>query len=245
MHIGTPIRGTIPVLDSISYSDTSISQILSDGEFNSIGNSRTFWEAKVQLVRKMASGTVVPSPEECMAIIMYTASPHIYEALLRHNESVLVSRYLGLLGPAVKSLPTYTGEVFIGCANLDRSLFTTGTEFMWPNYFSGSTMWRVAMENTPSFTTNARRGTIFVIKSQSGRLITEYSLYPYDSEVVFLPYTQFKVTNWYHGNVIALGQENIREHSFLVKEVDDEALPLSEMIKTDKALIIELKEIPT
>jgi len=74
-------------------------------------------------------------------------------------------------------------------------------------------------------------------------MISHLSQFPGDNEVIFLPNTGFRVTNWYHGDVIALGQENIREHTFKVKEFDNERLCFQKMLESDKALIIELTQI--
>jgi len=46
-----------------------------------------------------------------------------------------------------------------------------------------------------------------------------------------------------HGDIIALGQENIREQTFGVKEVDDERLNLQQIIDSEKSLIIVLEEL--
>ena len=51
------------------------------------------------------------------------------------------------------------------------------------------------------------------------------------------------MTNWYHGDVIALGQPNIHTHTFQVKEDDDEWQSMATMRENDKNLIIELQEI--
>ena len=81
---------------------------------------------------------------------------------------------------------------------------------------------------------------MFLIKSKTGRAV----LNSFDAEVIFLPNARFVVSNWYHGNVIALGQENIREHTFAIKEKDDTQRPcLKEMTESDKSLIIELTEV--
>ena len=109
---------------------------------------------------------------------------------------------------------------------------------------SSTTLWKVALENTPSFfNQNNRKGVIFIIKSKTGKCISLYSKFSHDSEVIFLPNTKFKVTNWYHADVIALGQENIREHSFGVKEIDSERMNMEQLIQSDKSIIIELAEM--
>lgn len=128
------------------------------------------------------------------------------------------------------------------------------------------------MENTPEFSTKKREGIIFIVKSKTGRFIGQYSEFSFDCEVLFRPYTKFKVTNWYlnksftflnnilfryHGDVFALAQANIREHTFKVRSESDKTAavgvivgknhncdPLEVMIQNKKSLIIELEETP-
>ncbi len=214
-------------------------------EFKELTESRIWWESKVLLTRKVALGQNKLSPEQCIAVCLYSNNK-VVPALLNNADgkcAELMHQYNNMLYTALQSLPAYNGETFLGSAEVDRRLFMKGTEFTWPRFVSSSTLWRVAMENTPSYISKARRGTIFAIQSKTGKSIAPYSQYPYDAEVVFLPGTRFKVTNWYHGTVIALGQANIREHSYSVKEQDDDWLPLAEMISSDKSLIIELTEL--
>jgi ankyrin repeat protein len=150
--------------------------------------------------------------------------------------------YASTFYQALQVLPLFQGEVYLGSPQIARKLYSVGTEFVWNHFVSASTLWKVAVDNVPSFTSNARKGTVFIIKSLTGRCIADYVQFSYDAEVIFLPGTRFRVNKWYHGDVIALGQENIREHTFGVKEQDKERLPLSELMESDKSLIIELVE---
>lgn len=215
-----------------------------------VAESSVWWNAKVITIRKVASGLAdvflmhcsgikAHATQHCMALALY--SNGITKALQRGQE--LRNQYERFLLSTLLLLPAYDGETFLGVAQINREDFVLGTEFALDQFMSTSTLWRVAMENTPSFISKSRRGTIFAVQSKTGRSISSYSQYPYDSEVVFLPGTCFKVTGWYHGHVIALGQPNIRAHSYNVKEQDEEWLPLAEMITSDKSLIIELTEV--
>jgi hypothetical protein len=78
---------------------------------------------------------------------------------------------------------------------------------------------------------------LLLIKSKTGRLINTYSKFN-DYEVISLPGTKFKVTAFYHGNIIALGQENIRAHSYSIKSEE-----LSTIMNSNVSIIIELTEI--
>lgn len=215
-------------------------------EEKKLDNPNLLWNAKVFSVGAYIQGTGL-TPEEILSVCMFTNNPSLCSLinasiLQRDFSSTLLRDYIGVLISALRKIPKYRGEVFLG-GDIDRTLFPKGHQFVWPRFTSGSTLWRVALENTPSFTSKARKGTIVIIKSKTGRLVSGYSQYSFDSEVIFLPYAQFRVTGWYHGDVIALGQENIREHTFGIKERDDERMCLEEMTKSDKSLIIELTEI--
>lgn len=65
-----------------------------------------------------------------------------------------------------------------------------------------------------------KSGIIFIISSKTGRNISKYSKHQMDREVMFLPGTKFKITNHYVSSIIALGQANIRESTFKIKDSD-------------------------
>lgn len=110
------------------------------------------------------------------------------------------------------------------------------------------------------------------MKSSTGRIVGSAGQFVSDAEVIFQPATKFRVMAWYHGDVIALAQANIRQHTFGIKEVDDERAPLAQVelnldqltwvdncfwdsnantiapplfqvLESEKSLIIELEEI--
>lgn len=86
---------------------------------------------------------------------------------------------------------------------------------------------------------------MFVVKSQTGRLLGPHSQYQSDSEVVFLPFTRFRVINWYHGSLISLGQSNIRQSAYGIKSSSEPMhfrSNMEEMVNGSSALIIELEQ---
>jgi len=188
---------------------------------------REIWDGKILAVNLLASKITNLSPLEIMAIYLY---PTFYEQIFSDSTKILNNYFYKGLG----QLPAYTGEVFIGSESIDRTIFQIGKEFTWDGCISGSTLWGVAIENIKDF---KKSGTVLIIKSKSGRFIGQYSKSPQDSEVVILPGKRYSVTNWYRGDVIALGQSNIREHTFGIKKDD-----LEKMIFNNKPLIIEIDE---
>jgi len=145
-------------------------------------------------------------------------------------------------------LPVYAGgECFLAGSEIDRKLYQKGTRFTWNRFVSTTTLWKVALENVPSFTSKSRRGTVLLVitkkQGSCARLVRAFSEFSHDSEVVLLPNAEFVVTNWYHGDVFALGQPNVRVNTFLVKELDSERLGMEDIKRSDKSLIVEVTEV--
>jgi hypothetical protein len=239
---------TVPNLPMIENGNTNVASYFEqkDSGLEEIMSTRLVWNAKAFVINCVARGLDTVTPTDVMALSMYTNNPLVSRVLntkiLQRDLASVVGNYVDVLHKALRKLPAFQGEVFIGSADVDRKMFPKGREFIWQHFVTGSTMWRVALENCPQFTTKSRKGVIFIVKSKTGRLISRYCQFSFDSEVMFLPHTKFRVSNWYHGDVIALGQENIREHTFGVKERDDERMCLADLAESDKALIIELTE---
>jgi hypothetical protein len=199
------------------------------------------WEAKVFTVSFVASGNTILGPQAILALYTYTAFPElskiVNDQIFQDNVQDALRPYSQQLYHALTTLDPFEGEVYIGANNVDRRLYRTGTEISWPVFTSASTMWRAATENTKEFATAKKQGTVFIVHSKTGRLISSYSKFLYDMEVIFLPSSKFRVVNWYMGDVICLGQANIREHTFKVKEEN-----MERMLTTNTSLIIELAE---
>jgi len=233
------------------------------GQLSSISDSRYMLDAKVQMMKSILLNkiNITPdemSPEMLLSIILYTNNDMLHSVMNKETHNLLYT----MLNGSLSLMPKYTGEVFQGFSGLtgltsidkldginddghkiiDRKLLKIGNIVSTNDFTCGSTSWRLATQNCPSFTTKSRQGTILLFKSKTGRLISHVSQYPTDSEVIFLPETCFKVTNWYHGNVIALGQENIRSYSYQVKETDTEMMSMNDLLQSNKSLIIELTE---
>eukprot|EP01084_Bolivina_argentea_P077281 140150_1 len=156
------------------------------------------------------------------------------------NPNINILQSIKLLNNILLKLPSYIGEVFIGCQKrFDRSLFLINKIFSWKTFISGTTQWRMAINNIPDFTSKKNEGTVFLIKSKTGKHIGKYSQFSFESEIIFKRNTKFKVTQWYRGDVICLGQENIRKNTFGI-EFNEE---MNKYLNSNKSLIIELEEI--
>jgi len=207
--------------------------------------------AKLVTVGLIASGNTVLTPTQILALCLYTNNPLISKKV---NESIchfyngqsvdqIISYkpYLETLYSVWDDLLPYQGEVFIGAepTMVNRNLFLLDNVVSFRCFVSGSTSWRIATEHVTKFAEKKHEGTVFLIKSKTGRFVSQHSEYVFDMEVLFRPDTNFKVTAWYRGTPICLAQANIREHTFGLLEEEDRA----PYYTNKKNLVIELTEI--
>jgi ankyrin repeat protein/uncharacterized protein YegL len=235
-------------LPTLECSNTAVGTYFDKDEFADLQKSRLVWYAKAFTISLIAKGELV-SPKDLLILCMYTNNP-LVSKLINNSigryqyESKLIRDYTSCLYQSLLKLPAYQGEVFIGLDQVNRQDYMVGKEFSWGQFASATTLWRVAMEGTPSFATKSRKGVIFAIKSLTGRLVGQYSQFSFDSELIFLPFRKFKVYDWFHGDPVALGQPNIREHSYHIHHKSDSWMNVDQMVKSDKSLIIAVNEIP-
>lgn len=126
-------------------------------------------------------------------------------------------------------------EVYSSFKNLERSHFFVGNSIISQTFTSAVTLWPIAVDALQS--NFQKEGTVFIIKSKTGRLVSNHAKFSFDNEVIFQPGVKFIVSNWYIGDVIALGQANIREHTFGITPDQYQM-----WAKSVKPLIIELIE---
>jgi ankyrin repeat protein len=172
------------------------------------------WNAKLQTFTTLASSAVLAPNTDAVhafALALYCNNVSIFTQL---NKAVAASDFtksvirerISLLCSALNALEPFVGECFLGSPYIDRKAFLVDAEVTFSSFVSASTLWRVATSNVPDFSSKKREGVVFIIKSTSGRFIANYSEFQYDCEVVFRPFARFKVTKWYHGDIIALGK---------------------------------------
>jgi uncharacterized protein len=184
-------------------------------------SEQNVWNAKLQTFTTLASsGMLLPTTDAMhnFVLALYCNNVNVFTQL---NKAVAASDFgkpiirerISLLCSALNACQPFVGECFLGSPYIDRKLFLIDAEVSFSSFVSASTMWRVATGNVPEFSSKKREGVVFIIKSTSGRFIANYSEFQYDCEVVFRPYARFKVTKWYHGDIIALG----KKYSFILK----------------------------
>jgi hypothetical protein len=195
-------------------------------------------DAKYNVIRRVASGETVLQPLHMMALYLYTAHYDIFKqvnmVLKDLNETNFWFPFVNTLYRAIEMLEPFKGEVYRSVnSKFDVAKYAIGNTVRW-NYFSiGSYDWKNSADKIKEKT-----GIIFIIKSKTGRKISKYSKYPVDCEVAFLPATTFVITNYYIPNVICLGQENIRNSTFRIKEKD-----IEKAMSGEASIIIELEEL--
>ena len=219
----------------------SIVTFFDQNKIKGLLNEDLLWDAKVFTINMIASGNNYLDPKQVIILYLYTFIP---EFVIMINNGILEDNlgiwqvYIKYIYESLDLLPNFNREVFIGTDNvLNRNLYKIGNEITWPTFMSGTSLWRIAVENVKEFT-DKKRGTIFIVKSKTGKFIGQYSRFIYDSEIMFKPNSKFKVIAFYRGDVLCLGQANIRQHTFGVKAED-----MEKMLNSNNALIIELEEL--
>jgi hypothetical protein len=141
---------------------------------------------------------------------------------------------------AVETLPPFVGEAF-GCIDtIDRSRFLPGAVVSSRHFTSATTRWALA---TDLIGVNfAKRGTVFIFQSQTGRLTSGFGKFPFDQEVVFAPCTRWRVVKWYRGNPLCLSQPGIRENDYEIKDTPHTGHQT--YIDGVRPIAIELVEVP-
>ena len=205
------------------------------------------WEAKIEAISSIAAGfNHELSPSQLISIFMFSADRLFYQAMtyfflcekFADYDILLKKRLFPLvkcLWTSIDSLPPFESEVYACSLNVDRKIFTVGNIISSPSFISCTSLWAIAIESI-NF---EKEGTVFLIKSsKKGKHIASHSKNPNECEVVFPPSTKFKVEKWYRGNVIALGQSNIRDHTFGLTEEQQKVIA-----NNTKPLIIEMYEL--
>ena len=190
---------------------------------NALSSDYHTWCAKIQMFTVAASNMVTRlSSQQLFALGLFTSESNVSmhlnraiasEAYLSSDANALKTQ-IGELCSALNNIDPFIGECYIGsrfnqnfvlCSDLkrnfvirfiDRKMFTVGSEVTFPAFVSATSLWRIATNNVPDFSTKKREGVVFIIKSLTGRFVANYSRLSNQSEVLFSPFAKFKVTNW-------------------------------------------------
>jgi ankyrin repeat protein/uncharacterized protein YegL len=138
------------------------------------------------------------------------------------------SGYISNVYNALTILPSYTGECY---RKINKFFYMPeGTVIAWDVFGIATSDWgNIGLDS---------KATVFIIKSKTGKDISKYSNFPQNKEIIFMPKTKFKITNYYRNNIIVLGQANVRETSYKAREED-----LLNVLNKKSSLIVELEEV--
>ena len=203
--------------------------------------TQLYIDTKIHLTKMISVFTDhIITPTQIIALYLWTYSPIIYNMV---NETLqnwstkrppIAEAYILTLYKAIITMPPYIGEVY-KCVNtnFDNKKYNIGNIINWNSFVNASNDWK----HTSNHITN-KLGIVFIIQSKTGRNISRYSKNPQDGEIVFLPRRQFKIKSLLKGNLICMGQANIRYTSYMATETDLEKAALGKL-----SLIIEIEEL--
>lgn len=176
------------------FSDVNINSVVGVAESYCVVIARTIEQSSLNY-------------DECMAVVIYTVDlreeirrgqQNFFKSLnnaLKANESETISRllpYLSYLTNGLTKLPRHEGIVFRGLPLAELQ------EVAAENKQDMRVVWRGVTSTTPSLEKAQefanQGGIIFRIRSHTGRLLGDYSCFPDEAEVTFLPESEFLVT---------------------------------------------------
>lgn len=198
------------------------------------------WDSKIHLIKLVAAGETLLQPVHILALYLYTSNWKIFEqvnlSITDWKDNGIWNPFIYCLYQGINLIPPYIGEVYRPVDyRFSIQNYTIGTKIVWSAFSIASLEWRNCNDLI-----NKKRGIVFIIQSLTGRNISRYSKYPVDSEVIFLPGTEFIVVDHYIASIITLGQANIRKSTYAAKEKD-----LLRAENGESCIIVELREIST
>ena len=206
--------------------------------------TKNIFHAKIHAISLIAQGHTNLLPEDIISLYLFTSdilgaeiNKSLIEFINKINIDYIYSLPFNYFINSLHKLPSFKNETFFASNAVNRNLYKIGETLLFPVFLSTTSLWRVALENVKDFSSK-KQGTVFIVKSKTGKFVSQYSRTSYNSEVIFNPLTKFLVKKWYIGDVIALGQSNIRDYSFKIKNEE-----IHMFLNSNKSLIIELEEI--
>lgn len=197
------------------------------------------WDSKLHVIKLIASGEKYLEPVEIMALYLYSTNKTIFEqvnqTLTKWNSSsvTLWHPFIITIYQAITHIPSFEGEVYRSVEyTFNKDFYEINSQITWSTFSICSKEYSSCVDMI-----KRDKGIVFIVKSKTGREISRYSKTPADQDVIFLPESKFKVTNYYRPDQIALAQENIRNVTFKIREKD-----IQNAIE-GYCIIIELQEI--
>jgi hypothetical protein len=194
-------------------------------------------ESKIHMIKLIAEGELLLQPIHLIVLYLYTMDFLIYQqvnsTMSNWTAHGIWHPFVHILNQAIDLIPVFNGEVYRSIDHIfDPDRFVIGAKISFDTFATGSSEWGHCTDLI-----NKKKGIIFIIKSKSGRSISSYSKYPANSEIIFLPGTEFTVTDLYVGNIFVLGQANIRKTSYRASMAD-----ITKSMNSEMCIIVELEE---
>ena len=195
------------------------------------------WEAKVHMIKRIATGESTLQPIHLLALYLFTSNLTIYKqvnlTLAQWKTNSVWHGFIGCLYSAIELIKPYEGECYRAVDTpFVLEHYAIGNRLSWNTFATSSLDWKICNDQL-----NAKRGIVFIIHGRSGRVINEYSATPLDNEILFLPGTEFIIKNYYRAEFTALAQANIRNTTFKIAEKD-----ITKACNSEACIIIELEE---
>lgn len=221
------------------------------------------WEAKIHLIRAVATTNPtedpVLSPVSYLALFLYTSHPDIFtkvnmtlsnwqnsnsqgESKNEQQIGAMWKQFVQCLYRSLTLLPNFSGELYRTVPGaFNPKEYTIGSKISWDAFSVTTRDWNnltTWMNESPKSDPKTKRGVIFIIQSKTAKRIEKFSRFPIEGEAIVLPGTQFVVKNLFIASIIAFGQANIRNSTYLAKEND-----LAKATAGDTSIVVELEEV--
>lgn len=201
------------------------------------------YNSKIHLIKLVATEDSILQPIHLLALYLYTGNLTIFKqvniTLSNWKPDNFWNPFIHCLYQGIGLLSPYIGEVYRAVdTSFNSNDYKVGTKIKWSTFSICSLEWKNSTDLI-----NQKKGIVFIIKSLSGKNISRFSKSPADKEVIFLPGTEFVITNFYKPDIIVFGQANIRQKTYKATDKD-----LENATNQKDCIIIELEEckpIPT
>lgn len=202
--------------------------------------------AKLSAVRWTAAQCCTAlTPVELATLHLHTSSA-LPARLLASDETseggAAAAAFAATVDAALRKLPPLAAdsETYLACDGVPqlRSALRPGACVTATDALPTTTMWPTAVAALRDF---SAAGTVLIVKAATARLVAPFAAQRSAMEAAVPAGTRLRVAAWYRGDVIALGQPNIRHHSFGL--TDGASLPERDMaryVASTRPLIIEL-----
>ena len=210
-------------INKLSDSHSNHSQVTSSGKFSILGivdkmknkkihdvDPSILNEMVIRVIELSATGKITETftCAHAATMFLYASNQVIND---RVNESLINTSRVDDFNPLVKTLyqaiinmPKFKGDTFkMSSFKFDAKSHAVGNTISWNSFMMTDKNWKFIEKPENSFQ--------LIIKSSNGADLTHIGL----SGVVFLPDTQFKITNHYKNDPFVLGQENTRKNHII------------------------------